>query len=126
MLNAAERARVEDDENPRLVDCTQSGPHLQEEIGNTAAFLDAVKDAYEHDALFSKIKAEPSHYSTYEWLDGLLYTHSRGGERVLCIPRNGTLDGRKLYEIALTTAHTILGHLGEQRTGEYIRRFFWW
>lgn len=41
------------------------------------------------------------------------------------IPRSKT-GGRRLTEIVIDQAHTILGHLGGQKTEEYIRRWFWW
>jgi hypothetical protein len=31
-----------------------------------------------------------------------------------------------LPELLLTQSHTTLGHYGETRTSEYVRRWFWW
>ncbi|KZV64354.1 hypothetical protein PENSPDRAFT_547789, partial [Peniophora sp. CONT] len=84
-----------------------------------------VRETYKEDTMFKKIIDEPERHKAFCKTDDMLYTKNRAGDDVLCIPR-AVANGRRLTEVVLTTAHTILGHLGAQRTGEYIRRFYWW
>ncbi|KAI9057450.1 hypothetical protein FKP32DRAFT_1542420, partial [Trametes sanguinea] len=85
----------------------------------------AVKAGYVNDHTFSKVLENPSHHSNFAVQDGLLYTRNRAGDSVMCVPRT-LYNRRALPELVIDRAHTALGHLGPQRTSEYIRRWFWW
>ncbi|KZV59674.1 hypothetical protein PENSPDRAFT_557641, partial [Peniophora sp. CONT] len=112
--------------NPRWIDCTQSGVDIQEHFGTQPEFMAAIRDGYAGDALLNKVAEAPEEYNRFSSEDKLLYTPNAAGVNVLCIPRNAKLGGRYLTELVLTAAHETIGHLGEQRTSEYVRQFFWW
>ncbi|KAI0349275.1 hypothetical protein OH77DRAFT_1415340, partial [Trametes cingulata] len=57
--------------------------------------------------------------------DGILFTKNRQDEEVVCLPR-ALYKARSIPGLILEGAHTALGHLGPQRTSEYVRRWFWW
>ncbi|VDB95766.1 unnamed protein product [Peniophora sp. CBMAI 1063] len=124
-IRRAELERIEDEENPRFIDSVAEGPDIHKYIEGAESFLNDVKDGYTEDTLFQKIVDEPERHKAFSKTDGFLYTRNRAGDDVLCIPR-AVKNGRRMTEVILTTAHTILGHMGAQRTGEYIRRFYWW
>ncbi|KZV59607.1 hypothetical protein PENSPDRAFT_595137, partial [Peniophora sp. CONT] len=88
-------------------------------------FLNEVREAYEKDALFSKIKDKIDQYPSFTSREDLLYMKNRAGNEVLCIPRAKGAK-RRLTEMVLDQAHQLLGHLGPYRTNEYVRTFFWW
>ncbi|KZV59656.1 hypothetical protein PENSPDRAFT_595034, partial [Peniophora sp. CONT] len=89
------------------------------------AFLNQIRDAYDRDALFSKVNKSINQYPSFELREGLLYTKNRAGKEVICIPRAKGAK-RKLTEQVLEQSHNVLGHLGPHRTNEYVRTFFWW
>ncbi|KAF7770793.1 hypothetical protein Agabi119p4_6767 [Agaricus bisporus var. burnettii] len=74
------------------------------------------------DPLLSVIKKSPEKYKAFS-VDskGLITKETHLGERVTCIPND-----RKLITRVINRCHEILGHYGEQRTSEYIRRWYWW
>jgi Integrase zinc binding domain len=98
---------------------------LRKHVEKATDFLERVRAGYSKDPLFSKIVAKQSHYSTFEYRDGLLYTQNRGKDKVLCIPRVITKD-YSLTATVIEQGHSILGHFGVQKTADYIRRWYWW
>jgi len=48
------------------------------------------------------------------------------GRDVVCIPRKAFHRGRRLVEIIIDQAHSIIGHFGQFHTSRYIRRYYWW
>lgn len=87
--------------------------------------MDAIRQGYESDTTFRKIVEHPDHHRNFVQRDGLIYTKNRDYEEVLCLPRT-RLGVRMIPELILDRAHTAIGHLGAQRTSEYVRRWFWW
>ncbi len=53
--------------------------------------------------------------------DGLIWTRNIAGREVIGVPRE-----RPLVSQILIQAHKIVGHFGDQHTGEYVRRWYWW
>jgi hypothetical protein len=84
-----------------------------------------VQNGYKQDSLFSKVLKNTEHHKNFEIVDNLIYTHNLTRDCVLCIPAI-VHDKRQLTEIILTQSHQMLGHLGPQKTSEYIRRYYWW
>ncbi|VDC04642.1 unnamed protein product [Peniophora sp. CBMAI 1063] len=122
---AADVAPASSADNPRLVDSAADGPSLLQYARESSGFLSSVRSGYTKDVLFTRVVNKPVEYSTFKIRDKLLYTRNRAGDDVLCIPR--TLHhGRRLTELAIDQAHTTIGHMGSFRTGEYLRRYFWW
>ncbi|TDL14193.1 hypothetical protein BD410DRAFT_694951, partial [Rickenella mellea] len=80
---------------------------------------------YTSDSLCSKILMSPGDYSAFSRSDGVLFCKNLHGDSVIVIPRT-LLGGRSLTEIVIDSGHTVLGHLGCNKTVEYIRRWYWW
>ena len=72
-----------------------------------------------------KVLAKPKHYLTFKVRDNLMYTINGGGEEVLCIPHT-EFEGDTIIAMVIVQAHQALGHLGAQRSTDYIRRWYWW
>ena len=41
-------------------------------------------------------------------------------------PHEAFVKGRRLIAIIIDHAHSIIGHFGQFKTAQYIRRYFWW
>ncbi|KAJ7473039.1 hypothetical protein B0H11DRAFT_1650597, partial [Mycena galericulata] len=94
--------------------------------GNTG-FFDSVRAGYTQDSVLGKVIGRPEAFPQFTLNDGLLYCDTAQGKQVLCIPRVPEKEGgRRLNELVLDEAHTTIGHYGESRTSEYVRRWFWW
>ena len=81
-----------------------------------------IKDGYGQDPLTRSVLVNPDHHKRYfRMSDGLIWTKNFRGQEVVCVPRESSLTTR-----ILTKAHEIVGHYGDQRTCEYVRRWYWW
>ncbi len=105
----------------RVQDALQSGPALDTYVQGEPGFAEAMKSAYPGDTTFSKVLAAPKAHPTFAESQGLLYVTNRFGHKVLCVPY-GRLKSRSLHELVIDHAHRTLGHLGAQKTAEYVRR----
>jgi hypothetical protein len=94
-------------------------------VEQQVSFFDTVAKNYGNDTFFAKVKSTPERYRNFSVNDGLIVTENAQGHQVTCIPL-GIFKGRRLTEIIVDQAHRILGHLGAQKTNEYVRRWFWW
>ncbi|KAI0039519.1 hypothetical protein FA95DRAFT_1504070, partial [Auriscalpium vulgare] len=121
----AVRARREEGNDPRVIDSTQNGPPLNQRMDDTHGFMDDVRAEYALDPLFVKVINDLGAHPAFSAENGLIYTTNKAGTRVLCIPGVVTKK-RRLTERVIDQAHAVLGHLGTQKTSEYIRRYFWW
>ena len=45
---------------------------------------------------------------------------------MICISPKAIHKGKRLIEIIIDHAHNIIGHFGQFKTSQYIRRYFWW
>jgi hypothetical protein len=112
-------------EDPTIFASSKDGPELNKFVEKAEGFLDKARKGYSNDTLFSKIISEMGKYPTFSRRGGLVYTHNRGREEVLCIPRVVTKD-YSLTATVIEQAHITLGHFGSQKTADYIRRWYWW
>jgi hypothetical protein len=101
----------DDDDDPTIFESISNGPELRKHVKKPTDFLERVHAGYSKDPLFSKIMAKQSHYSTFEYRDGLLYTRNCGKDEVLCIPRVITKD-YSLMATVIEQGHSILKHFG--------------
>jgi hypothetical protein len=84
-------------------------------------FLNTVKREYEQDALFTIMLKQSNEHKGFTMRDSLLWHTNTRGDEVLCIPRNP-----KVITMVMDQAHTTLGHFSNQRTAEYLWRWYWW
>ena len=124
-LTIEDRSNLKVLNDPRGMDSLNHHADLRPKIEGDQSFLKEMRKGYKRDSLFDKILKAPGHHKGFEIVDNLLYTHNQAGDRVLCIP-SAVYHKRRLTEIILSQAHQILGHLGPQKTSEYIRRYYWW
>lgn len=84
-----------------------------------------IKGRYGNDTYFSVIERNPEHHKQFEIKEGLIYLEQKG-RRLLTVPDLTTGDRRKLREVLISNAHSILAHLGSGKTLTYLRESVWW
>ena len=58
--------------------------------------------------------------------EGLVFTKNNLSRDVICISPKAIHKGKQLIKIIINHAHNIIGHFGQFKTSQYIRRYFWW
>ncbi|CAG8672995.1 2126_t:CDS:2, partial [Acaulospora colombiana] len=83
---------------------------------------------YGEDSFFKIVLEKPKHYTNFEVVGepGKELVYQRAGERrILCIP-DIKMGQRRVREIVISHAHSILAHLGSRKTLWYLRENVWW
>jgi len=97
-------------------------PLLGEDEGADNRLLRAIRKSYNQDSLTEMVLKNPeNHRQSFKVKDGLIWTKNIKNEYTICVPSN-----KDIIVDILTQAHKIVGHYGDQRTCEYIRRWYWW
>jgi Integrase zinc binding domain len=68
----------------------------------------------------------PKEHTCFGVHDGLIWTKNLYKRDVICIPHSVFLKGRRLIEVIINHAHQVVGHFGQLKTLNYIRRVYWW
>ena len=95
-------------------------------VQQTFNLTKSVKHAYHSDKLYSKILEKPKAHTLFDLKDGLVFTKNLLKWDILCVPHKAFQNGRQVIEIIIDHAHSIIGHFGQFKTTQYIRRYFWW
>ena len=45
---------------------------------------------------------------------------------MICLSPKAIHKGKRMIEIIIDHAHNIIGHFGQFKTSQFIRRYFWW
>lgn len=83
-----------------------------------------IKGHYQEDPFFQKILDSPSEYRNFEMTQELIRIQLKD-RTLLCIP-DLRMDGQSIWEIVISQAHSLLAHLGAQKTLTYLRDHVWW
>jgi len=129
MVTNAEMSKGDDlsessGDDPSLLESVGSSPDLPNHIQAQLGLESAISVGYKNDSVLSKVLEEPEHFATFRVRDDFIYTDNRGGEEVLCVP-HAEYEGDTIIAMIIAQAHQILGHLGAQRTADYVRRWYW-
>ncbi|KAG1870541.1 hypothetical protein C8R48DRAFT_596567, partial [Suillus tomentosus] len=79
---------------------------------------------YGDDAFYSKILANPAAFKNFEVSNGRIFLKDKG-KRTLCVP-DIKIGQRRVTEVIISHAHSILAHLGPSKTLLYLRENVWW
>ena len=125
-----ERSKGEDlsenlGDDPSLLESAGSSPNLPNHMRVKLGLEHAISAGYKDDSVLSKVLNKPEHYLMFKVRNDLIYMDKRGGEEVLCIPHT-KFKGDMIVAMVIVQAHQALGHLGAQRTVDYICRWYWW
>lgn len=102
-------------------------PPLLEVVGMDQGkidFLETLGGRYDKDIFFKDVLAKPHEYKNFVVKHSLIF-RLRDGQQILCIP-SCIPNGRNVREIIISRAHSILAHLGTQKTISYLRDQVWW
>ncbi|KAG2335789.1 hypothetical protein BDR05DRAFT_846632, partial [Suillus weaverae] len=83
-----------------------------------------MRHQYSKDAMFRKILESPKDYRNFESKDGLINIKLKD-RTALCIP-DVKVGERHLIEVLIDQAHSLLAHLGADKTLSYLREHIWW
>ncbi|KIY61551.1 hypothetical protein CYLTODRAFT_324921, partial [Cylindrobasidium torrendii FP15055 ss-10] len=84
-----------------------------------------VKGKYTKDPLFGPVVNSPKDFQNFELKNDALYLKIQQDVRLLCIP-DIMYNSRKVREIIIDEAHSLLAHLGSRKTLAYLRSHVWW
>ncbi|KZP29148.1 hypothetical protein FIBSPDRAFT_692138, partial [Athelia psychrophila] len=79
---------------------------------------------YGEDPLFKAVLESPTMHKNFELSNGLIFLKERDS-RVICIP-DILVGERRLREMLISHAHSILAHLGPKKTVTYLCDNVWW
>lgn len=116
---------IQVDSDPTLRESQATGPQLPPRVESTVDLFKEVRKGYEHDSTFAKIVIAPQEHKLFRLEKGILYMRLNRETEVVCVPRS-IVARRRLTEIVIDQAHQALGHMGPQKTSEYVRRWYWW
>lgn len=102
------------------INISDKGPQLETLHG----FREAMVSGYKDDVFFQKVLAKLKEYPSYKLVGDLLYLKSSMGDR-LCIP-DSLFEGRRIRERFIDHVHSLIGHAGDLKTIQYLRRFYYW
>ena len=86
--------------------------------------LSELKEKYDIDPFFRVILEKPSEFQNFEVNDQLIYLKEQE-KKVLCIPKI-LIQERNAREIIISEAHSMLAHLGANKTIDYLKDHVWW
>ena len=81
---------------------------------------------YWQDKIYSKILENPKAHARFGVKQGLIFTKNNLSIYVICISPKAIHKGKQMIEIIIDHAHNIIGHFGQFKTAQYMRRYFWW
>ncbi|KAF9541460.1 hypothetical protein CPC08DRAFT_650511, partial [Agrocybe pediades] len=84
----------------------------------------SIVNRYSEDPKFAVILENPSSFKNFEVSNGLIFLKDNR-KRTLCIP-DVMINGRRVREMIISHAHSILAHLGPSKTIIYLRDNVWW
>ena len=86
--------------------------------------LSELQGKYTEDPFFRAILERPKEFRNFECKEQLIYL-KENDRRVLCIPK-ALIQERSAREIVISEAHSMLAHLGSNKTLDYLREWVWW
>ena len=88
------------------------------------SFPECIRNRYGEDRFFEPILRNPSEFTNFKENEGLIYFVSEGVE-VVAIPDVRVGDAN-IREILIKQGHSILAHLGAEKTTTYLCDQVWW
>lgn len=123
-----EAARLRTTSEPDVLiiqDVQQAGPDLVPLVASEGDLVEAIKAGYAQDKFWAKILGSLEDHPRFALEDGLVYAEAMSGRTVIGLP-DVPFGPKRVLGVVIEIAHETLGHLGAQRTEEYIRQFYWW
>jgi hypothetical protein len=103
-----------------------SGQNLAEVIESSIDIRRLCDENYASDSVLRHVIDSPDRRDHFRVRDRIIQMRNQLGRWVSCIPSKATIGGRRLAELLINQAHSILGHLGRAKTHAYLSNFYWW
>ena len=88
------------------------------------AFPECIRNRYKEDKFFEAILTNPEEFTNFLVEDGLVFFVSEE-MRTITVP-DVKVGGERVREVLIKQAHSILAHLGGEKTATYMRDQVWW
>jgi hypothetical protein len=106
---------------------SESPPKLTDVITLGDPMLDihqSIAGKFTSDSFFARILENPTAFCNFEVSNDCVFLKDNE-RRILCIP-DIKIGARRVREIIISHAHSILAHLGPSKTVTYLRENVWW
>ena len=103
-----------------------NGKPLRASIKKEFTLNKLIMKFYQQDKIYSKILQNPEAHAKFGIKEGLIFTRNNLSRDVIYISPKAIHKGKQLIEIIINHVHNIIGHFGQFKTAQYIRRYFWW
>ena len=87
-------------------------------------FPGCIRNRYDEDSFFKPILDNASDFTNFKTRDGLTFFVTEGAE-VIAIP-DIKVSGQGVRELLIRQGHSVLAHLGAEKTATYLRDQVWW
>ena len=114
----------DDDNSPLAIRAGANGQSLHTHVEWQVDLARIVGKHYRKDLVFAKILVHPDAHQQFGVCDDLIWTKIQMGRDIVCLPRKAFLRDRRLVEIIINQAHTMIGHFGQSATSRYIWRYY--
>ena len=116
----------DDDNLPLAIQAGANGQSLCTHVEWQVDLARIVQKHYHEDPVFAKILVHLDAHQQFGVREGLIWTKNQMGQDIVCLPWKAFLRDRRLVEIIIDQAHTMIGHFGQSATTRYIQRYYWW
>ncbi|KAG2061437.1 hypothetical protein BDR06DRAFT_842282, partial [Suillus hirtellus] len=83
-----------------------------------------IRHQYHKDPFYKKVLDSPKEFHNFVVEDGIMRI-KLNDRTLICVP-DIKLDDRKLQEVIISQAHSLLAHLGPRKTLTYLCDHVWW
>ncbi len=112
-------------EDPVAVGSRAQDPELPKQMEGLVDLPKVIKRGQRDDPICMKIIVNPSHHKRFRIHNGIV-EHLTSQDRWVTVVPNILLGRHRLRQVVIDQAHTLVGHMGNDKTNRYIRRWFWW
>ena len=127
-VKTSEMERTESNEpkvtNKRVVPCEAGNPLFKVSSDLGISFPECIRGRYEEDLFFKPILDNPGEFTNFVVKERLVHFISEGVE-VLAVP-DVKEKGQGIRELLIRQGHSVLAHLGAEKTTTYLREQVWW
>lgn len=117
--------RIIVDEDPVTIESRAQHPELPREIEGQFNLRRVIIHGQRSDPLSKKIVAQPTHHKSFRIHEGIVEHQTAQGRWVMVVP-DVAQGNKRLRQVIIDQAHTLIGHLGTDKTHKYLRHWFWW
>ena len=115
-----------EDEDTIIYTAGSNGKPLLASIEKEFDLNQIIMKFYQQDTIYSKILENPKAHTKFGVKEGLIFKKNNLSRDVICVSPKAIHKGKRLIEIIINHAHNIIGHFGQFKISQYIRRYFWW